>query len=217
MTFDVSKVVMTFKGVEIQGYMAYDAYEQELARKREIRGKALVNLWQAAMDGLVIRHPNPSVVVRPYVKRQGDLVEIGMYMDNLPDTFVPGKIHNNFLMYAQPIGWPGYHAARTYITAVWALYLQHEAYELVTYKERGACSPRRSHQLDCVDCQGVNRVVNPHGPGEHSRMVREDCHKIEAMLKWVHADHGAKILEANREQADKELTNEVAYVTSPWD
>lgn len=87
--------------------------------------------WAAALDGVIVRHPNRSIV--PILTLEdGPAPNLHFELDANPssdadEVIAPFRITNVRLTY-----FPGVGAARAWLAAAWACFLQHEALELVT-------------------------------------------------------------------------------------
>jgi hypothetical protein len=91
----------------------------------------LTRQWAAALDGVIIRHPNRGIT--PILTLEGGAApNLHFELDANPssdadETIAPFRITNVRLTY-----FPGVRAARAWLAAAWGCFLQHEALELVT-------------------------------------------------------------------------------------
>lgn len=145
-------------------------------------------------------------------------MEIRIVMYNLTDTgdrdhkmYAKGFSHVGY-----PRGWPGREVAVKYITSLWALYLMHEAQELVTY--RGVPLFYRSSELVDGRSVAVYResevpVVDAHGHNSVSQLAIERSGDIASTLDWsLGLGAGAELVKACEERAKIELQNEIDFV-----
>lgn len=111
--------------------------------------------WQSALDGMVIRHPNPAsrAVLR---LEDGDLPSLYFGLDVATDTTDPDRRVRDFAISTVRLTyWPGLLLARAWIAAAWSGYCQHEALELVTVGDM------------------TTRPIDPHGSVAHDRGLRD--------------------------------------------
>lgn len=194
---------------------AEKAYQEELSRQREAKAEALANLWRSAICDLDIRHPDPKVIVRPWVEAnttRGPLVHIAM--DNLTDTGNPDKkMTMGFEQRGVPIGWPGLEVARVYIVGLWTLYLVHEALELVTYKNRVLMKP----YWVTVDDKTEKRyppepVINAHDDNGFHQDALLNTGNLTAVMDWaVGLGNGQKLIDQHASKARRELEIETRF------
>ena len=101
--------------------------------KLTVTGQAheLTRLWAAALDGVIVRHPNRSITPL-FTLDDAPAPNLHFELDANPssdsdETIAPFRITNVRLTY-----FPGARAARAWLAAAWGCFLQHEALELVT-------------------------------------------------------------------------------------
>lgn len=106
------------------------------------REEAIKQLWQNAVNELVIIHPNPASEVSIQVLSVAPATVHGHQVDghftitNARDTSEPGKIFPIFNFSWRSHDWPGRVFVRSFVTASWATLLAHEGLEGVLYKNR---------------------------------------------------------------------------------
>ncbi len=92
----------------------------------------LATKWLGALQGMVIRHPNPrsKVVVR---LTDGDVPHLYFGLDVATDTTDPNRKMKDFAISTVSLTyWPGIRLARAWVAAAWGGYCSHEALEMVT-------------------------------------------------------------------------------------
>lgn len=87
--------------------------------------------WAAALDGVIIRHPNRGIT--PLLTLE-DGAEPNLYfkLDSNPSSDADEVITPFVITNVRLTFFPGIRAARAWLAAAWACFLQHEALELVT-------------------------------------------------------------------------------------
>jgi hypothetical protein len=106
--------------------------------------------WKNAVDNVVIRHLDWHSI--PELELEGDTLHFKVR--NAHDT-VTGEVREILAISSVRLTfWPGFPVATAWIAAAWAGYVQHEALELVTFKDM------RTRPLD------------PHGPEKFDRGLR---------------------------------------------
>ena len=127
------------------------------------RVNELTRLWAAALDGVIVRHPNRSITP---VFTLDDNAEPALHFEldanpssDADETIAPFRITNVRLTY-----FPGVRAARAWLAAAWGCFLQHEALELVTvgdFRTR-VLDPHATRQtLDYVFHTGLPFALTP--------------------------------------------------------
>lgn len=91
----------------------------------------LTRQWAAALDGVIIRHPNRGIT--PLLTLE-DGTEPNLYfkLDSNPSSDADEVISPFVITNVRLTFFPGVRAARAWLAAAWACFLQHEALELVT-------------------------------------------------------------------------------------
>lgn len=198
--------------------------QEEWLERIQTRQQALVNLWKYAASQVRVRHPDPKVDVRVDVHSYGiaDDVRLEFIMFNLCDTSYdnsPGQEHRmwRFRHGVTIMEWPGLENAKMLISAAWALYMQHEAFELVTLRDRAGCEYHDGHVEGCPECAGNAAIIDAHGATHHQKLLRETGH-VKQTLQWALGDSWAQaLLDADAARAKQDLDNEIAWVKEPWD
>lgn len=198
--------------------------QQEWLERIQTRQQALVNLWKYAASQVRVRHPDPKVDVHIDIRSNGidGSVRLEFVMFNICDTSYdnsPGQEHRmwRFRHSATLEDWPGLENARMWISAAWALYMQHEAFELVTLRDRAGCTYHDGHVEVCPECASNAAIIDAHGMGHHQNLLRNMGH-VKATLQWaIGTEWAAKLLEVDAKRAEADLANEMAWVKEPWD
>lgn len=99
----------------------------------EVTGRTseLTRQWAAALDGVIVRHPNRGIT--PLLTLE-DGAEPNLYfkLDSNPSSDADEVISPFVITNVRLSFFPGVRAARAWLAAAWACFLQHEALELVT-------------------------------------------------------------------------------------
>jgi hypothetical protein len=194
--------------------------QDEWLERIRVRKEALANLWTYAASQVRVRHPDPKVQVRVDVQRYGigDEVRLDFMMFNICDTSYDSENRMwRFRHGATLTEWPGLENAKMWISAAWALYLQHEAFELVTLRDRAGCSWHDGYVEGCPECASNAAIIDAHGMNHHQELLRATG-DVKRILKWAIGDAWAeKLLEVDAKRAKADLDNEMAYVKEPWD
>jgi hypothetical protein len=194
--------------------------QDEWLERIRTRKQALVNLWSYAASQVRVRHPDPKVQVRVDVQRYGigDEIRLDFVMFNICDTSYDSENRMwRFRHGATLTEWPGLENAKMWISAAWALYLQHEAFELVTLRDRAGCSWHDGYVEGCPECASNAAIIDAHGMNHHQELLRATG-DVKRILKWAIGDAWAeKLLEVDAKRAKADLDNEMAYVKEPWD
>lgn len=195
--------------------------QQEWLERIQTRQQALVNLWKYAASQVRVRHPDPKVDVRIDIRSNGidGSVRLEFVMFNICDTSYDSIVHRmwRFRHSASLDSWPGLENAKMWISAAWALYLQHEAFELVTLRDRAGCVFHDGYVEGCPECAESAAIIDAHGMGHHQTLLR-NTGDVKSTLKWALGDSWAQaLLDADAKRAEADLANEMAYVKEPWD
>lgn len=192
--------------------------QQEWLERIQLRKQALVNLWKHAVSQVRVRHPDPKVQVRVDVRDGiGEEVRLDFVMLNICDTsFDSERRMWRFRHGATLVEWPGLENAKMWISAAWALYLQHEAFELVTLRDRAGCNYHDGYIEGCSECAENAAIIDAHGNGHHQSLLR-DTGDVKKTLQWAIGDAWAvALLDADAARAKQDLDNEMAWVKEPW-
>lgn len=195
--------------------------QQEWLERIQLRQQALVNLWKHVASQVRVRHPDPKVDVRIDIRSNGidGSVRLDFVMHNICDTSYDSIEHRmwRFRHSATLDEWPGFENAKMWISAAWALYMQHESFELVTLRDRAGCSWHDGHVEGCPECASNAAIIDAHGMGHHQTLLRNTGH-VKATLQWaIGSEWAAKLLEVDAARAKQDLDNEMAWVKEPWD
>lgn len=127
------------------------------------RSFLLTRQWADALEGVVVRHPNRSIV--PLLTLDDAVMpNLHFELDANPSSeddeiISPFRITNVKLSF-----FPGVSLARKWLAAAWACFLQHEALELVTYgglKNRVLCPHENRGRLDYIFHKGFPFTLTP--------------------------------------------------------
>lgn len=194
---------------------------EERRRLRSLPGQAAVRLWTNVLDSLNIAHPDPYVRITPRVSwRDYDSESVRVYfnLDNLRDTSDPDRKFYGFGHYGLPEYWPGFEPACVYISALWGLYLQHEAFELVTYK--GHLKTYEYKGVEVVSKSGTGAqvkkpVIDAHSDfGKHQRLL---VGSIKEVLDWAVGDVVAEdLLNQNMLRSRADIKHEIAFLNDEY-
>lgn len=88
--------------------------------------------WAGALRDVVIVHPDPRSAVELHLA-DGDPPSLQVTVINAHDTLDDARTFPRFAISSVALAcWPGERAARAWIAAAWAGYMQHESLERVT-------------------------------------------------------------------------------------
>jgi hypothetical protein len=202
---------------------AKDVERRRLERERnEIQQRACVSLWQQAVSEVRVRHPDPRVRVEVDVERhryEYGSVLITMNMYGMHDTGdQEKKMIDGFIHQGRPEGWPGYPVAHAYISALWSLYLMHEAQELVTFRGTRVKYSQATHRdrvgyLVREDRFAEISVIDAHSDRGANQKALMSTNNIASTLDWgLGLGEGAKLVEKHAMDASRELENEIAFL-----
>lgn len=127
------------------------------------RSYELTRQWADALEHVIVRHPNRSIT--PILTLTDSMEpDLAFELDTNPssdadETISPFRITNVRLSF-----FPGAIAARAWLAAAWACFLQHEALELVTVddlKTRVLDPHENRARLDYVFHTGLPFVLTP--------------------------------------------------------
>lgn len=123
----------------------------------------LTRQWAAALDGVIVRHPNRGIT--PLLTLE-DGAEPNLYfkLDSNPSSDADEVISPFVITNVRLSFFPGVRAARAWLAAAWACFLQHEALELVTVGDlrTRVLDPHATRQtLDYVFHTGLPFALTP--------------------------------------------------------
>ncbi len=127
------------------------------------RSGELTRQWADALEHVIVRHPNRSITPMLTLD-DGTEPNLHFELDANPssdsdETIAPFRITNVRLSF-----FPGVRAARAWLAAAWACFLQHEALELVTIGDlcTRVLDPHENRErLDYVFHIGLPFVLTP--------------------------------------------------------
>jgi hypothetical protein len=198
-----------------------DALRRDLRRFALVRGQALTRLWQHALSTLNIRYLDPDVHLVIEVEHHSvfdDQTHITFRLFNVRDTSnLEAKIRQpgGLILPCNPGYWPGLEVAQIYLTAVWTVFLMHEAMELVTYRNPPWYIGYKVLDNGKFEMRYADKpVVSAHDTEGVSNRAIARMWDVAATCDWVLGPgKGTIAVSRAKPVATRELDAEIAYLS----
>jgi hypothetical protein len=143
----------------------------------------LTRLWAGALEHVIVRHPNRGITPRLTLDDSTSPViyfELDQNPSSNSDEIISPFIITNVML----TFFPGIEAARAWLAAAWACFLQHEALELVTIGDfmTRALDPHQSREaLNHVFHTGLPSHLTPESL-RAALLTAIPAHDVDALL-----------------------------------